>query len=654
VSDERTFLTMDDGVRIALSLHLPDHVPPPWPVVFEARPYRKDDVSDGTPLYRRLCDEGALAVCRADVRGTGSSEGVAEDEYTPRELEDHLATISWLSGREWSNGSVGMFGTSYSGFNSLQVAALRPPALKAIIPIFATDRRYTDDVHYGGGVMRGIDFLDYPMLMVAMNALPPVPSVFGDGWREEWVQRIEATEPWFLPWLEHQRENAYWRHGSVWFDGYEAIDAATMIIAGHADGYHNMAFRGFERLRGPKRLLFGPWSHMSPRLSMPGPRIDHVPEMIRWWHRWLRGDDNGVDREPPISIFVRRSTPPRADLDAYEGEWRFEPTWPPARLREETRPLADAGAGGPDPGAADDDTLQVRGDVGVTGSIWCAGDLPFGEPWDQRPDEAFSLVYDWPSPGEPLEIMGHPRVELTIASSTPVAFVSAKLCDVFPDGSSALVTRGILNLTHRGSHEAPEPLVPGQAVTVTIELDATSWIWERGQAMRLDLAGSDFPSSWPPPEAGTLTVDPKASRLVLPVLDGPPPVAEVPAFSPGAPEAHRADHVVWETSEDVLARERRVRIDHGGVRGAGAHGLDYLDRYGGEVVVSIDEPGDARATGGTVYELTWPEVSARTESRGTLRSDATTWYLEMELEVQADGETIARRRWERTLPRDLA
>ena len=176
MSDERRFLTMDDGVRIAVTLHLPDHVPPPWPVVFEARPYRKDDISDSTALYRRLVEEGGLAVCRADVRGTGSSEGIADSEYTQRELDDWVQVIAWLAEQEWSNGSVGMFGTSYSGFNSLQVAALRPPALKAIIPIYATDRRYTDDVHFGGGVRRCLDFLDYPMLMVAMNALPPVPG----------------------------------------------------------------------------------------------------------------------------------------------------------------------------------------------------------------------------------------------------------------------------------------------------------------------------------------------------------------------------------------------------------------------------------------------------------------------------------------------
>ncbi|HSL10494.1 MAG TPA: CocE/NonD family hydrolase [Actinomycetota bacterium] len=649
MTDEHRFLTMDDGVRIAVTLHLPDDAPPPWPVVFEARPYRKDDVSDATAIYRRLCDEGALAVCRADVRGTGSSEGIADDEYTPRELEDHLRTIAWLADQEWSNGSVGMFGTSYSGFNSLQVAALRPPALKAIIPIYATDRRFTDDVHYGGGAMRGIDFLDYPMLMVAMNALPPVPSVFGDGWREEWMRRLEGTEPWFIPWLEHQREDAYWRHGSVFFD-YDAIEAATMIVAGHADGYHNMAFRGFERLRGPKKLLFGPWSHMSPRFSMPGPRIDHVPEMIRWWHRWLRGDDNGVDREPPIQIFVRRSTRPRADLDAYEGEWRSEPAWPPARSRDERRTLDTADArndGGPA------GTVAIRGDVGVSGSIWCAADLPFGEPWDQRPDEAFSLVYDWPALDAPLEIMGHPRLEVTVTASAPVAFVSTKLCDVFPDGTSALVTRAIRNLTHRNGFDAPTPLPPGEPVTATIELDATSWIWEPGHRVRLDLAGSDFPSTWPPPYAGTLAVDAASSTLVLPVLDGPP-VADPPVFSPGEREAHRVEHVTWTSTEDVLGRRRTVTIDHGGVRGAAAGGLGYSDTYGGEIVASIDEPGNAHATGGTVYELAWPEVQVRTESKGTLRSDATTWHLDLELEVQENGETVFTRRWERRLPRDLA
>jgi predicted acyl esterase len=649
--DERTFLTMSDGIRLAVSLHLPEGQGP-WPVVFEARPYRKDDISSSVPLYRRLADEGGLAVCRADVRGTGSSEGLADDEYTEREWQDHLETIDWLSKQSWSNGNVGMFGTSYSGFNSLQVAALRPPALKAIIPIYATDRRYTDDVHYGGGIRRGIDFLDYPLMMVAMNALPPVPSVFGEGWREEWLRRIDANEPWELRWLEHQNEDEYWRHGSVAFD-YRAIEAATMIIAGHADGYHNMAFRTFEALEAPKRILFGPWSHMSPRLSMPGPRIDHVPEMIRWWHRWLRGDDNGVDRQPPVAMFVRHSTRPEPDLDVYEGEWRFEPDWPPARQRHERRALSGAQTVGGAEQTPAGDVLHVRGDVGVTGSIWCAADLPFGPPFDQRPDETHSLVYDWPAFEDPFEIMGHPRVELVVSSSTPVAFVSAKLCDVFPDGASALVTRGVLNLTHRDSHEAPQPLEPGTPVTVTIELDATSWVWEPGHRLRLDLAGSDFPSSWPPPEAGTIALDRAGSTLILPVIDGPPVVGP-PHFAPGEPAAHAPGHVTWEVSDYVLTRERSVAIDHGGVRGGGGNDeVTITDRYGGDIRVRSDRPGVAAASGGVSFELSWPEVTVRTASRGTLRTDETTWHLELELEVSEDGGVIRTRRWERTLPRNL-
>jgi uncharacterized protein len=650
--DERRFLEMDDGVRIAVSLHFPE-TPPPWPVVFEARPYRKDDFSDATAIYRRFCDEGGLAVCRADVRGTGSSEGAAEDEYTPRELQDHVATIGWLAEQAWSNGNVGMYGTSYSGFNSLQVAALRPPSLKAIIPIYATDRRYTDDVHYGGGARRGIDFLDYPAYMVALNALPPVPSVYGEGWREEWLRRIEANEPWELTWLDHQNEDDYWRHGSVFFD-YGAIEAATLVIAGHADGYRNMAFRAFEQLAGPKSILFGPWSHMSPRLSMPGPRIDHVPVMNAWWTRWLGGDAS-VRTGPPISIFVRRWTDPEPDLDAYAGEWRAEPEWPPARLAHDRRPLTSAAARAEAPagGTAMDgteDVLEIRGDVGVTASIWCAATLPFGLPWDQRPDEAFSLVYDWPVTEE-TEIMGHPRVDLSVAATAPVAFVSAKLCDVAPDGRSAMVTRGILNLTHRASHERPEALPPGRPVTATIELDATSYVFEPGHTIRLDLAGSDFPSSWPPPLAGAIEVDRAGSALILPVLHGPP-LLPPPVFEPGHPEPSRPERVHWEIREDVLARERTVAIDHGGVRGRS--GLaDASDRYRGEIRVRSHDPGACLATAGASLELAWDEASVRTEAWATLRSDPRTWRLSIGLSVFEGDERIADRRWDRTAPRNL-
>jgi len=207
-----TFVRMPDGIHLHTTLYLPDdRASGPWPAILEVLPYRKDDLTASyRPDYLRLAQHG-YAVCRADVRGTGTSEGVSTDEYTHEERSDLLALIAWLAEQDWSSGSVGMYGTSYSGFNSIHAAMERPPALKAIIPIFATDDRYADDVHYFGGALKALDLVDYPSYMVAMNALPQVPAHAGDGWRDEWERRVMSNEPWVLPWLEHQRYDDYWK-----------------------------------------------------------------------------------------------------------------------------------------------------------------------------------------------------------------------------------------------------------------------------------------------------------------------------------------------------------------------------------------------------------------------------------------------------------
>jgi predicted acyl esterase len=366
MAEENIWITLRDGVRLAATMYLPETTPP-WPAVLEALPYRKDDVTSyDTPEYRRVRDEGGYAVCRLDLRGTGSSEGLATDEYAPYEQEDLCEVIQWLADQDWCTGSVGMYGTSYSGFNAIQVAMKRPPALKAIVAIYATDDRYTDDVHYGGGVRRALDIADYPHYMVAMNALPPVPSVFGPEWRTLWQERVEKLEPWLLRWLEEQLDSGYWRHGSL-RPHYDAIECATMIIGGWADGYRNATFRVFEKLQCPKRLLLGPWAHMSTETSLPGPHIDLVPEMIRWWDRWLKKSPNGSDEEPPIAVFVRRSTKPAGDLKEIRGEWRWESGWPPERLKIQTLDLGTANVDGPVSDSIHE--LVVRGDVGTTASI---------------------------------------------------------------------------------------------------------------------------------------------------------------------------------------------------------------------------------------------------------------------------------------------
>ena len=657
--EEHVWIPTSDGVRLNAKLYRPDG-DGPFPVVIEALPYRKDDVTSYYESeYRRLRDEGGYAVCRIDVRGTGTSEGIALDEYLPREQEDLCQAIEWLAAQPWSNGTVGMYGTSYSGFNSLQVAMHRPPALKAIVSIFATDARYTDDVHFGGGAQRGIDLVDYPLYMVAMNALPPTPELFGENWREEWSKRLQDLEPWVMTWLEEQNETEYWLQGSL-KTNYSSIEAATMVIAGWADGYHNMGFRTIEQLDAPSHLLAGPWSHMATENSIPGPHIDLVPELIAWWDRWLKDDESSPAASwPKVRAYMRRYTKPEPDLWIHEGEWWSEPVWPPERAATETRELGEGS-----------DDYEIVGDVGFYGSIWCAGTMPWGPPMDQREDDARSLTYEWPvneADGE-IAILGHPFFDMTVRSSVPVTYVSAKLVDVAPDGTAALVSRGLLNLTHRDSHADPKPLVPGETYSIALELDATSWIFEPGHTIRLSVSTSDWPSSWSPPLPGTITIERDESRLRLPLLPGGP-IAPAPEFTPPRPEkngraAEEAGQseggsqkltrpVVWREEHDVLARERRTAVEYGVGVPDPDDPLQVWDIQEAVIGVSTTDPGRAWVQARAVYSITWPEVKVTNEARIRMDSDAENYKVVLELDVNENDEPRSSRRWEKTIPRNL-
>lgn len=639
--ESNVFIPMGDGVRLAATLYLPE-TPGPWPAILEAYPYRKDDVSVWPDDYRRLRDEGDYAVCRVDTRGTGTSDGVAVDEYPATEADDLCAVIAWLAEQAWCTGSVGMFGSSYAGFATLHAAMLGPPALRAIAPLYATDDRYTDDIHYAGGIRKAIEF-NYPLSMVALNALPPVPALAGDDWRERWLARIDDLVPWYRS-IEEQNDGPFWRRGSLRPD-YGLIRVPTMVIGGWSDLYRNSALRLIEHLDVPKRLLMGPWSHMNPIDSVPGPRIDHVRELIRWFDRWLRGVENGIDLEPPIVFFARRTTPPEPDLDAFLGEWRHEPKWPPARSRPHVLELPRDGGHG-------EDTLAVRGDVGVMGHIRGTYYPPYGLALDQRPDELHSLVYDWPVPAD-LEILGWPVLELTVRSSHPVAFAAARLSEVLPDGTSALVSRGILNLTHRDSHTDPDPVTPGEAYSVRIELDATSWVFTAGNRIRLAIAGAGWPDAWPPPAASELTVVLAETRLVLPEVPGPAPITQPPdlVHIDGGTDGG-GDGATWRIEHDVYGREARVVVGQESRAGLaeGSH-VQRTDRV--RAGVAPHDPGRAWVESETDVEVAWPEVTARTVAHVELRSDAETYMFDLRLDVYENGELLRTRAWQSVTPRKL-
>jgi hypothetical protein len=248
---------------------------------------------------------------------------------------------------------------------------------------------------------------------------------------------------------------------------------------------------------------------------------------------------------------------------------------------------------------------------------------------------------------------------LTVTSPHEVAFVSAKLCDVFPDGISALVSRGILNLTHRHGHEDPQPLEPGVPVSVEIELEATSWTFEPGHRVRLSLAGADWPNTWPPPHGGALEVSRSSVELELPVLEGTVEL-RAPVF-PAPPSPTPSTDAEKDEPPPVV---RRVERDRGETRVVTGYGSTYQapfdakieDRYEGEVGVSTEDPGRAWVRASSRYRIAWPEAVVATEARLDLRSNTGSYRVVVDVVAEEEGEGgIGRieRRFERTIPRRL-
>ena len=258
--------------------------------------------------------------------------------------------------------------------------------------------------------------------------------------------------------------------------------------------------------------------------------------------------------------------------------------------------------------------------MGSSAWISCAGHLPFGQPDDQRSDDAWSLTYDWELDGE-LEVLGHPRLAVRVGASAPVAFLSAKLCDVFPDGTSALVARGFLNLTRRRSLTGPEPLAPGVVEPVELELDATSWVFPAGHRLRLSLAGSDWPNIVPPPGPVTLTVERDGSALSLPVVEGPSPCPP-PDLPPPRPH------------EEAAEADPRLG--------------------GGRSMSPPDPPTRWRVVTDVLgHRIEWPEATVATSARLDLRGDAEAFEVRLDLEAREGGELRWSRSWRRRIPRRL-
>lgn len=648
---ENAWIALSDGCRLAARVWLPADAGPgaEVPAVLEYLPYRKDDDTAWQDSTRHpyFASHGYASV-RVDIRGTGDSDGILLDEYLRSEQDDALEVLAWIAAQPWCTGKVGMIGYSWGGFNGLQVAARRPPELAAVISLYSTDDRYTDDCHHMGGCVLGSDLLKWATWMLAYTALPPDPRFVGDRWHAIWLERIERTPPFIEAWLSHQRYDAYWKQGSIAED-YAAVMCPVLAVGGWADAYTNAVPRMLEHLTCPRKGIIGPWGHIFPERGVPGPAIGFLQECVRWWDRWLKGIENGVDREPLLRAWMQEPAVPERFYDTRPGRWIAEEHWPPAHVRVLEWPL------GRGEGTVVVATVQT---CGSTAGVWCANGRAEELPADQAPDDALSVTFDFGPLDERMEILGRPEVELVLTADRPVAHVTARLCDVAPDGASTLIAWEPLNLTHRDGHEEPRPLEPGSEYTVRIRLGVTGQAVEGGHRLRLALSSAYWPHAWPAPEAATLRLRPDASVLRLPVRSPDAPDGDV-AF----PEPEWAPPLEL---REVVAPARSRRVEHGedartvttrdierGSHVIVASGTEYGHTSVDEWHITADDPLSASVRCERDVVLRRDGWDVRVLAGARMRADERAFLVECDLTAFLAEEPVAHRQWSFEIPRDL-
>ena len=377
---ENVFIPLSDGCRLAARIFLPeDAEADPVPAILEFLPYRKrDGTAERDALTHPYFAGHGYAGVRVDMRGSGESDGLLDDEYLKQEQDDCLEVIAWLAKQSWCTGAVGMMGISWGGFNGLQVAARRPPALKAVITLCSTDDRYADDIHYMGGALLNAN-LGWASTMFAYMSRPPDPALVGERWRELWLARLRHTPLLVETWLRHQRRDDYWKHASVCED-FSQIGCPVYAIGGWADGYTNAIPRLLADLKVPCKGLIGPWAHKYPHFALPGPAAGFLQDALRWWDKWLKGIETGVMDEPRLRAWILESVRPRTWYAERPGRW-VESAWPAPGIKQHRLFLRDQGLA-ERTGAERPVLLCSPESTGSHAGVWCPHGTAPDEPGD--------------------------------------------------------------------------------------------------------------------------------------------------------------------------------------------------------------------------------------------------------------------------------
>jgi len=654
---ENEWIPLADGRRLSARIWMPNTAKKePLPAIFEYLPYRKRDgtAQRDDSTYPAFAEAGYVGV-RVDISGTGESDGDWDDEYSPRELADGCEVIEWIANQEWCDGKVGMMGISWGGFNGLQIAALQPAALKAVISIGTTVDRYNDDIHYKNGCLLYSNFF-WSSTMLCYASRPPDPELVGETWRETWLQRLQ-TQPFPLTtWLAHQRKDDYWKHGSIG-ENYQNVKIPALVISGWADGYLNAPPAAAINLANAKAIN-GPWVHKYPHFALPKPRIDFLGEAIGWWDKWLKGIDNGVEKLPAYRAYILENAMPLLRREREPGRWVAEAVMPTPEIHERHYYLASNRELLDIPGRTRVKTLASPQDCGSScGEFFPLkpdGDLPS----DQRRDDSGSMVFDSGKLHQPIEILGRPRLRLKVSIDKPLGNIAVRLNDIHPTGEVSRVSWGVLNLAHRNGNEFPEPMTPGKSESIEIELNECGYRFMRGHKMRVSISSSYWPMIMPPPETVILTIQLGPDAFIaLPVRAGvdvyeqAEPIEEnpLPEYRKHQPELSRR----WvERNFQTGESHYRVIDDTGEIEVPG-HGMRSRHRHDERWTIAADDPLSYRASSSYTCWMQRGDWSIRTESESGFRCDADNFFIRATVRAYEGEDLVHEREWEEiAIPRD--
>jgi uncharacterized protein len=432
------------------------------------------------------------------------------------------------------------------------------------------------------------------------------------------------------------------------------------MVGGWTDSYRNAILRFLEAYPGPCKGLIGPWGHDYPEDGAPGPAIGFLQEAVRWWDHWLKGVDNGVMGEPKLRAWMPEAHRPASGYLTHPGRWLAADRWPATDV--ETRQF-QIGAGtlhAGESGVPDRDAqLRILGAEAAAGDLgqWGGHGDALEFPPDQRPEDGLSLSFDTGPLAEPVEILGVPVARLDLSADRPLALVAVRLCDVWPDGASTLITRGLKNLAHRTSDSRPEPLIPGQRYPVDVPLNAIGYQVPAGHRLRLAVSPTYWPWAWPAPERVTLSVFTGGSVLDLPVWIGslehaPPAHFAVPERAPMPQHEPLGGGSGREVRRDVATGTVEVinTVDDG--HRLLDDGLEYREHERDVYHVVEGDPLSARVEcvrAFSVGRAQW-RITVRTVS--TMSATAGGFQVTNALDAYEGDDRVFTRTWNAEVPRD--